>query len=339
MTPATIDDELAARVGPSLRAAFPTAGPPALTRMPTGMSSLTYSVAFTDDQGPRRIAVKAAPPGLAPVRNRDVLRQARLLRALADAPGVVVPIVLFEDAGDPPDEPPLFGMTFVEGECFEPLSDEGDPPPPAVVIDRARSATEMLAALHGLDPAEQGLGDEPEIALADEVERWVRLFEAVGDELRPETARPCGERLAAARPEPLPTALVHGDYRLGNIIFDGRRPAAIIDWEIWSRGDPRIDLAWFLLNSDPRKPNATRQGTGMPAVEELAAGYEARRGAPVPDLDWFHALVRFKQAAASAFIVKNNRKRDDPDPRKERILAHIPALLDGAHEHLDRATG
>ena len=64
----------------------------------------------------RRIVVKVAPPGLAPVRNRDVLRQARLLRALAGVDGVCVPQVLLEDAGSPP----FFVMDFVEGESYEP---------------------------------------------------------------------------------------------------------------------------------------------------------------------------------------------------------------------------
>ena len=66
--------------------------------------------------------VKVAPPGLPPVLNRDVLRQARVIRALHGT-AVPVPDVLWEDAGDPPDVPPLFVMAFVEGASLEPLFD------------------------------------------------------------------------------------------------------------------------------------------------------------------------------------------------------------------------
>ena len=96
-----------------------------------GASSLTYTavlggsaVLSGDDR--RRVVVKVAPAGLAPVRNRDVLRQARLLRALGPT-AVPVPEVLWEDAGDPPEVPPLFVMSFVEGTSLEPLFDLDDP--------------------------------------------------------------------------------------------------------------------------------------------------------------------------------------------------------------------
>src|SRR6476619_1342141 len=93
-----------------------------------GASSLTYSARVGD----QRVVVKVAPPGLAPVLNRDVLRQARVIRALQGT-AVPVPEVLWEDDGDPPDEPPLFVMSFVEGASLEPLFDrDGDDPEPVV---------------------------------------------------------------------------------------------------------------------------------------------------------------------------------------------------------------
>jgi aminoglycoside phosphotransferase (APT) family kinase protein len=304
-----------------------------LDRIPTGASSLTY-VVTTDGADGEKLVVKIAPPGLPPTRNRDVLRQARLLRALTGRPGFVVPGVLFEDAGDPPDIPPLFAMEFVAGECFEPLSDPGIAPAPEVVAPRAKSAAEMLAALHAVAIDELSVGDEHVIGLADEVNRWVRLFESVDDELRPPQAGECRKELLERVPASLPPVIVHGDYRLGNIIFDGTVPGAIVDWEIWSLGDPRIDVAWFALNSDPTKPNTTRTGTGMPDVDVLVRNYETARGGPLPDLAWFHALVRFKQASASAALVKNNRKAAEPSARTEGFAQFIGPLLDLALGYL-----
>src|SRR5206468_345789 len=108
-----------------------------------------------------QIVLKVAPAGLAPVRNRDVLRQARVLRALARAPRVRVPRVLFEDAGEPPEIPPFFAMRYVEGDSFEPHMDEdgGRLPYPDVVDARARGAARMLGALHTALPEMIGLDD------------------------------------------------------------------------------------------------------------------------------------------------------------------------------------
>src|SRR4051812_10156271 len=82
-----------------------------------GMASITYSARTAEGT---RVVVKVAPPGLEPVRNRDVLRQARVLRALAPVADVAVPGVWGADAGTPPEVPPLFVMDFVEGESYEP---------------------------------------------------------------------------------------------------------------------------------------------------------------------------------------------------------------------------
>ncbi len=91
-----------------------------------GSSSFTYA-AQLHGRAPRKVVVKVAPPGLEPVRNRDVLRQAKVLRGLAGAPGVMVPEVLGTDAGAPPEVPPLVVMSFVAGESYEPVLRGGNP--------------------------------------------------------------------------------------------------------------------------------------------------------------------------------------------------------------------
>src|SRR4030095_4718629 len=113
-----------------------------------GASSLTFTGLVTG--GPvegERIVLKVAPPGLEPVRNRDVARQARLMRALAGAPGVRVPTVYFEDDGAPPEVPPFHAMNIVPGECLEPLLEEPPPDVMPLVPSRAFAAARMLAAL------------------------------------------------------------------------------------------------------------------------------------------------------------------------------------------------
>jgi len=216
-----------------------------------GASSLTYAGLAGDG---RRVVVKVAPPGVAPVRNRDVLRQARLLRAL-EPTAVPVPDVLYDDGGDPPDVPPLFVMTYVEGVSLEPLfdlhyDDRTGADEPEVVAVRLTNAARTMAELHRLAPAFLGLEDEPRVGPADEVDRWCALLETVDPSLAPGWAS-VADALRACEPRAMPDAVVHGDFRLGNLLALGSEVTAVIDWELWSRGDPRVDLGWFLLNADP----------------------------------------------------------------------------------------
>jgi aminoglycoside phosphotransferase (APT) family kinase protein len=111
-------------------------------------------------------------------------------------------------------------------------------------------------------------------------------------------------------PPALPDAICHGDYRLGNMLCDGGDVAALIDWEIWSRSDPRLDLAWFLFfTEEAEHPMATNHGpTGMPSAADLLAAYVGESGSEPANLDWFHALIRYKEAAATALLIKRALK-------------------------------
>ena len=89
----------------------------------------------------------------------------------------LAPDVLFSDPGDPPQVPPFMAMNLVPGECVEPvLCDAGERPDPGQVRARFFDAVQVLAQLHGISPAAVGLGDEPVVGLADEVDRWTRAF-------------------------------------------------------------------------------------------------------------------------------------------------------------------
>jgi aminoglycoside phosphotransferase (APT) family kinase protein len=302
-----------------------------------GKSSLTYLVTLDGDAGPdRELVVKIAPPGLAPTRNRDVLRQARVQDAIVRSGRAPVAAIRFTDAGDPPDVPPLYGMEFLAGESFEPLLDERAVlPPPGEIRHRLHAAARILAGLHAIVPADVGLDDEPEVSLVDEVRRWVRIFETVGDDLRP-GYRASADALLDALPDARPSTIVHGEYRLGNMLADGDDVVAVIDWELWTREDPRIDLSWFLsyLDAD-EQPSAIRSTpAGMPTRAEIVAEYEAVAGAPVPDLTWFDAHARFKMAAIASLTNKHNRRLEHPDPAQEALVPVIGPLITQARDLL-----
>ncbi|MET0726794.1 MAG: phosphotransferase family protein [Acidimicrobiales bacterium] len=300
-------------------------------RLAGGASSLTY-LASLGDGG--QVVVKVAPPGVAPVHHRDVLRQARLMRALSATP-VRAPEILWEDVGDPPDIPPLYAMSFLEGTSLEPLFDLDGHDDGEIVAARMRDAARALAALHTVVPAHVGLASEPVIGPADEVERWSRLLETVDASLAPGW-EDVAKALHASEPPALPPAIVHGDFRLGNLLARGAQVTGVIDWEIWNVGDPRVDLGWFLANADPatyRRP--TRYVSALPSPDELAAIYAGALGREVPAVGWFRALACFKSSATWSLIVKHNRRRSSPEPGLEAMAPVLPHLLERARELLD----
>ncbi|OBI80126.1 phosphotransferase family protein [Mycobacterium asiaticum] len=295
-----------------------------------GASSLTY-IGKLDG---RQVVVKVAPAGIAPTGHRDVLRQSRLIAALAGTT-VPVPEVLWEDPGEPPQDPPLFVMSMLPGSSVEPLFDLDDTElEESDVSERFRSAAITMAQLHSIHPAAVGLGTEPVITAAAEIERWCRTLETVDPALAPGW-RAVGAALLDRVPAPLGPAVVHGDFRLGNLLAAADRITGVIDWEIWSVGDPRVDVGWFLINCDPQTyRRRTRYVGATPSLDELAAVYEAAVGFPVLDLGWFQALACFKSVATWSLIVKHNRRRPHPDADLEDMSKALPHLLLRAGELL-----
>jgi aminoglycoside phosphotransferase (APT) family kinase protein len=322
-------DQLAERVT-SLFADVPRAQIVDVEQIVGGASSLTYSARLRHDDRDRAIVIKAAPPGLEPVRNRDVLRQARVLDVLGGVPDVAVPEVLATDVGQPVEVPPLFVMSFVEGESYEPqLTPAESDATHEQIAQRAFAAARMAAALHRVDTDDARLRGEQPIDLEHEVRRWDRAFSSVDDDLR-SGADDVRDALLATLPPGRPPAVIHGDWRLGNMQCTGSTIHAVIDWEIWSLGDPRIDVSWFLLLIDPAHPNKIRDDTGLPTAPQLVAAYEDAAGTRLVDLDWFAGLVRYKQAAVSALIIKNNRKLPQPGIDIARMEQARPTLLEDA---------
>jgi aminoglycoside phosphotransferase (APT) family kinase protein len=301
-----------------------------LRPLPGGASSLTYAAVTASGD---RVVVKVAPAGVPPVRNRDVLRQARLLRALAPT-AVPVPEVVWEDGGDPPEVPPLFAMTHVEGVSLEPLFDLDGDEDEIVVAERMRNAARTMGVLHAIPVEPLGLGVDSPAGSSEEIDRWCRTLETVEPALAPGWEG-VADALRAGVPSAMPDAVVHGDFRLGNLLAVGSTITAVIDWEIWSVADPRIDVGWFLVNADPttyRRP--TRYVDALPSRDELVARYSEALGARVPDLEWFEALACFKSVATWALIVKHNRRRTEPDEELEAMAPLLPHLLELAEERV-----
>lgn len=280
-----------------------------------GHSGLTYRIAGADEA----FVIKSVPPGQRAIGRHDMLRQARIMTALAGT-DVPVPGIRASDES----EPAWFAMDLVPGESLEPVLD--DPAvEPALAAARMRRAAEILPALHAV-PLDTLPVDGDVLSPADELARWARTMGAVPPELVPDADR-FESLLAAWIPEAIDPVLVHGDYRLGNILSDGTEPAALIDWEIWSPGDPRVELGWFLVFADGTNfPGVGRVVEGLPTTVDLIEIYSAQAG-PLTDFTWFDALGRFKMAAIMGHNLRRHREGRHHDPAQEQLPDTINRLI------------
>jgi aminoglycoside phosphotransferase (APT) family kinase protein len=187
-------------------------------------------------------------------------------------------------------------------------------------------AAEILPVLHDV-PLDKVPVDADPLSPLDELGRWARTMAAVPPDLVPDAER-LHSRLAGSVPDAVAPTLVHGDYRLGNLICAGTEPAALIDWEIWSVGDPRVELGWFLVFADGTNfPGVGREVPGLPSAEELVAAYAAD-GRPVDDLAWFDSLGRYKMAAIMGHNLRRHLEGRHHDPDQERLPDTVRRLIE-----------
>jgi aminoglycoside phosphotransferase (APT) family kinase protein len=314
--------DLRERVVAGLRAQGYDGTPTALEPMLGGHSGLTYRIAL----GERWFVVKAVPPGQRAIGRHDMLRQARIMAALADT-DVPVPRICTTDE----TEPGWFAMSLVAGESLEPVLD--DPAlEPSLAAARMLRAAEILPRLHRV-PLDRLPVDSDPLSPADELARWSRTLGAVPPELVPGADR-LERLLADSTPAAVAPVLVHGDYRLGNLLSVGSEPAALIDWEIWSPGDPRVELGWFLVFADGANfPGVGRVVPGLPAPDQLVDRY-TDGAPPPPELTWFDALGRFKMAAIMGHNLRRHREGRHHDPAQELLPATIARLIETGTDRL-----
>jgi aminoglycoside phosphotransferase (APT) family kinase protein len=309
----TAIDELNARVSARLAGDHGASLIGPLEVLPGGHSGLTYRAAVDVSA----VVVKAVPPGRPPLGRHDVLRQARVLAALAGSTVPVPRLIAVDDA-----EPAWFAMSWAKGEAVEPVLD-GIVLAPSLPRTRMLAATQVLAELHRVDIVAL---TSPPVSPADELAKWAAVLRA-----GPAEFHASGERLAAdlatTLPAAEPRALVHGDFRLGNLLFTGTEPSALVDWEIWGVGDPRVDLGYFAVFADHTNfPHLGVEVAELPSETELVEHYAAARGRSVADATWFRALGRFKMAAIMSHNLQRHRAGRHDDPVQEQLPPTILRL-------------
>ena len=171
-------------------------------------------------------------------------------------------------------EPAWFAMSWAPGEAVEPVLD-GVTLGPGLARTRARRAVQTLAVLHSIDASPLLDGAAP-VTPAEELTRWATVLPRPRSSCSWRPAR-CGAGGTAADPDG--TVDRHGLYRLGNILFEGAEPRAVVDWELWSIGDPRVDLGYFGVFADHRNfPEIGTEVAELPSERELAEIYRRSAG-------------------------------------------------------------
>jgi aminoglycoside phosphotransferase (APT) family kinase protein len=265
-----------------------------------GHSNLTFLLR----RGGERIVLRRPPRGELGASANDVLRESRILEALGTT-AVPVPEVLGRCEDPELIGAPFFLMSYIPGAT---INDELPaaldlPEAPGLIAEETVAA---LAALHDADLGASGLGEfgRPSGYLERQLRRFGSLLEANATRPLPELER-VAEWLAANLPQSRRTTFVHGDYRLGNLLFgDPLGVAAVLDWEMATVGDPLADLGyltamWAAPEDEPNPMFALSRLTrrpDFPRREDLAAAYAEATGEPVDDLPWYQTLALWKSA-------------------------------------------
>ena len=273
------------------------------TLLAGGKSNLTYEVS----DGGRSWVLRRPPLGHVLATAHDMTREYRVMSALAGT-GVPVPEMFALCADTTVIGVPFYLMERVHGTAYR-WAAQLEPLGPERIRAISEQLIDTLAALHAVDPAAVGLSDfgRPEGFLARQVSRWKKQLDAshcrdlpVADELYAVLS-------SSVPPESRP-GIVHGDYRLDNVLTDDSdRIRAVIDWEMATLGDPLTDLALLLIYARFAKvmgssiANAS-EAPGFLSEEEIVARYEAASSRDLAHFGFYLGLAAFKLAVIAEGI-------------------------------------
>ncbi|TGN66075.1 phosphotransferase family protein [Nocardioides eburneiflavus] len=276
-----------------------------------GKSNLTFLLRSEAGE----LVLRRPPTGELLPSAHDMAREARVQRALAPTDVPTARVVL-ADGGDLLGLP-CYVMEKAAGHVVRGTLPAGYADDPAQRHAIGAAFADTLAALHAVDPEAVGLSDygRPEGFMARQVRRWTGQWEASRSRDVPEIDE-LGRRLAATVPAQQRSTIVHGDYRLDNVVLHPDEPGritAVLDWELSTLGDPLTDLALLLLfwreEGEPGLsliPGVSHL-PGFPGRAELLERYAAASGLDVSEMDWYLAFAHFKFAVIAQGVSARSR--------------------------------
>jgi aminoglycoside phosphotransferase (APT) family kinase protein len=274
------------------------------------------------------------PPAAAPAsRDAGILREWRIIEALdgTDVPHTAA-VAMCEDASVVGRT--FYLMGFVDG--WSPMDNRGGWPEPfATDLDARKGLSyqlaEGIALLSKVDWRAKGLQDlgRPDGFHERQVDRWTAFLDRIKARELPGFDE-ASAWLRAHKPLDFVPGLMHGDYQFANVMFRHGAPAqlaAIVDWEMGTVGDPKLDLAWMLQSwpDDTSSPDVSGSGYAdlyaMPTKSQLLAHYSEVSGRQVDDIDYYLVLAKWKLAV----VLEQGFQRAGDDVK---LQAFGPVVLD-----------
>jgi aminoglycoside phosphotransferase (APT) family kinase protein len=314
-------------------------GPFTLTKFPSGQSNPTYKITAASGE----YVLRRKPFGKLLPSAHAVDREYRLLSALYPLGfPVPEPFALCDDAA-------VIGAIFYVMDVAKGRSYANGALPDFDAPTRRRMYNQLvdtLAELHSIDPAKADLADFGKSGnyFERQVARWTRQYRDSQTDYIPEM-----ERLIAFLPETVPeqsrTSIVHGDYRIDNVIYDGDGTlTAVLDWELATLGDPLADFSYLAMQwAMPADGTAGLAGLdlkslGIPTLEEVVARYSERSGVPVAGkLDWYFAYNLFRLAGIVQGIKKRVIDGTASHAQAAEMAKRVPMLAGAAWNFAKRA--
>jgi aminoglycoside phosphotransferase (APT) family kinase protein len=301
---------------------------------------------FLLERGGERYVLRRPPRPPLPPSAHDMVREARLQLALAPH-GIRLPPIVAICEDESVLGVPFYVMRYLDGHVVS------ETLPPGLEAEAARrrlgeELVDALVAIHAADVGDPALAAfaRPGSYLERQVRRFTQLWEINATRAIP-TVVEVGQRLAAELPEPLPDTVVHGDYRLGNLMVERDRPdrvLAVLDWEMGAIGDPRADLGYMLSTyAEPGgEPSAlgltpVTAAAGFPTKTELVERYVERSGREIGELGWFEALALWKAAVfCEAIYGRFTRGELGAEDARAAAFEHsVPLMAESAAALLD----
>ncbi len=327
---ATLDASL---LGPYLEREIPGfRGIGTITKFNAGQSNPTYMIEAESG----RYVLRSKPPGELLKSAHQVDREYRVIKALSVTDVPVAPVYHLS-GDDSPIGRMFYVMGFVEGRIlWDPALPDLDKTERAAIYDAMNG---VLATLHDVDYRAIGLADfgKPGNYYERQLSRWSGQYRASETETVPEMEKLLSWLDTRLVPDDGIVSLVHGDYRIDNMIFANDRPEvlAVLDWELSTLGHPYADIAyqcmqWRLPNNSGFRGlgGIDRKAAGIPSEEEYVAAYCARRGlAGIDNWTFYLAFSFFRLAAICQGVYKRSLDGNASNPEKARSYGEAVRLL------------
>jgi aminoglycoside phosphotransferase (APT) family kinase protein len=315
-------------------------GPLTLKQFPSGYSNLTYLLTIGD----RELVLRRPPFGTKAKTAHDMGREYRVLFALSGVfPYAPRPLVYTEDES-------IIGCPFYVMERIPGIILRRDPPPglnlsPAQMGALCRHLFEILVELHGIDYQAVGLGDfgKPEGYVKRQVEGWSRRYRNARTPDAPDGEEVMAWIAEKMPPDSDPPALIHGDFKLDNVVLDPADPTRIVgvlDWEMATVGDPLMDLGnsmayWVEAGDPPDRQAIRRMPTNLDGAltrREAVELYVRKSGRPIDNFEYYYVFGLFRLAVIGQQIYYRFYHGQTQDQRFRAIILAVQVLDKTARE-------